>query len=620
MSPEPSLASRMASANGIGNVADFCRDMTISRPRLRSGDPEQLARLASLASADLDRLKQSTIVSDRPNFSIGGHRILRIYLIRPRFRICPRCIVEDMEHGVGPEAARPWFRSAWSVSLVRSCPIHHVLLHEVDTSVPGHLAEDVSLIVRRSLREIRTLADTAETLPPSGLETWAADRLAGKDGHSTYLSSLSFCTSMRLVEMIGASVIHGKTFAPSKLTDREWFAAGRAGFPIVAAGERSILDYLTGFHQHFTTSNRGVGGRLLYGTLYPWLNFVTGDDFDRVRAMIREHVIDSFPVGPGDVFLGDIDRRRWHSVQTASKEYGAHPLRLRRLLREAGFIGQETDGMSDHRVIFPVEKADAFLRGIKDTMMTREAEEYAGMTRSQWAVVVEARLVKPIVKPGRVHATYSKHDIDAFIASVGYNTGDCDLPKLVPVAKAAKLATCTIVTIIQLLQERRLKQVAVDPKCKGFSAILVNPEEVKTILPQKELPGLTPQQVAERIGVNPKVVTALLTRRYIRHQTMRPFSNRSGIRIVRPEDADAFAKGYISLPQAAELVGQLSPKTLKVHLDGMGIQPAIQRSEVGGFFYDRTAIIQFEFSRCPKSEAALSDGTPLTRDSCQLVR
>ena len=494
-----SFASRLGAANGSPALIDFSRDMAIDLAGMGRGETEAFERLASLGGVDGDTLRQSAIVPDHPYFLLGGQRIARAFINRSRLRVCPSCIRDDIENGSGPPHTRPWLRSAWSVKLVRTCPRHGTMLVEPDVEVPSCYRQDIAAICqdRKALAAMTVQADPAS---PSPLEDWMAARLAGQEGDSAFLASLPFHAAVRFTEIVGASVLHGRLFAIAKFTERQWLEAGTAGFEVTSAGEDSITEFFGTFNRNFRSAKRQVGGKILFGSLYSWLQTTREPGIEQLRTLAREYVIDNFPVGPGDEFLGPIHRRRWHSLHTARKEYGVHPKRLRRLLDEMGLVGPESAHLSDHRVRFDAAAADGFLRGIRDGLTSPEAMAYAGANLNQWKDLTTTGLVPAVTeRTTKTLAAYSREDIDAFLAKVRYSTGRGDPSTMTDLTKAARVAQCTVLEIIHMVIDRKLDKVAESPSRKGLAGVLVDPREVIGLLPPKEKKGLTTAEACERL-------------------------------------------------------------------------------------------------------------------------
>ena len=89
--------------------------------------------------------------------------------------------------------------------------------------------------------------------------------------------------------------------------------------------------------------------------------------FDPVRDLMRAHILETTPVGPGAEVLGrPVERRILHSVHSASLETGAHPKRLRKLLAAAGLLSAGHEAEPNDRVLFGAEPARRVLEAVVD--------------------------------------------------------------------------------------------------------------------------------------------------------------------------------------------------------------------------------------------------------------
>lgn len=586
-----SFASRLGAANGSPAMLDFCRDMAVDLVAMDRGDTSAFARLASLGGVDHETLQESAILHDYPNFVLAGQKVSRGFVARSRLRFCPHCIREDMENGEGPRQSRPWHRSAWSISLVRTCPKHQVLLVTPDIDVPAFFKQDVAVIFQNRKVLDAMVADN-EPVPTSLLEEWTDKLLHGRDGGSSFLASLPFHVAVRFTEIVGASVLHGRLFKIAKFTEREWVEAGRAGFEITVAGEDAIREFLGTFERHFRSSRRQFGGKIVFGSLYSWLQLTRDPGVEPLRQLARDYVIDHFPVGPGDEFLGPVQRRRWHSLHSAHKEYGLHPKRVRSLLLDAGMIDPLEARLSDHRAKVDAASGDVLLRQVRDGLLVHQAISYAGMTNSQWNILTEAGYIpSPTERAGTTRrGAYSQADIDALLASVRYSTGRGDPAVMTSISIAVKMAQCSILEIVRMLVNRTVDRVAVSPSRKGFAGVLVDPEEIIALLPPKEKKGLTTAEACKRLGLNEDVVRALMAAGHIPAIPTGRFAHGREVGHIPEKDVESFVARYASLWEVAQSMGSRSRWKTNARLAAAGIRPAFDRATYGSDVYERSKV------------------------------
>ncbi len=537
-----SFASRLAAANGSRAMLEFCRDMSIDLNAMGRGEDAAFDHLVRLGGVEGDDLRRSAIINEYPYFMLGGQKITRNFVPLSRLRVCPACIRDDMETGEGPPQTRPWLRSAWSVKLVRTCPKHRTLLVEPAVDVPVYFRHDAAVICQNR-EAMSAMSVVGEPVPASPFEDWMATRLDGRPSGSDFLASLAFHAAVRFTEVIGASAVFGKSSTIADFTQTQFVDAGRAGFAITAAGPDSIRAYLDGVLANFRQTVH-LGGKIMLGSLYAWLGQTKDGDIDPLRDLVRD-----YPIGPGDRILGTVTRRRWHSIHTAFKESGIHQVRLRKLLVEAGIVSREDAGLTDHKIKFDAETVTPLLRQWRDGLTKKEAQAHAGMSYSQLKLLVQAGFIRPLVDmPGSSRVDFSRQDIDAFLASVLYDTANGDPTGMVDVTKATQMAQCFLADIVQMVVDRRLARVALSPSRKGFAGLLVDPKEVLALLPPKrEKKGLTTAEACKQLGLNEDVLRALMAAGHIPTIPTGKFAHGREVCHIPEKDAEAFAARYASL-------------------------------------------------------------------------
>jgi|GEM_PF-1775156 len=572
-----SFVSRLAAANGLPAMGDFCRDMRVSLSSLCAGDPAAIGALAELGQAKAEAMLANAIVRRDEGSWLGQLKLERKHSGKSLFRYCPRCLVEDMDrNGNTVPAVRPWLRVHWSVGAVRTCPKHHCLLVRENFGVPKYLCDDVAAVCRLHGDGIRRLADEAKTLPASHLERYLAQRIEGAEDASDLLGTLPFFVGIKLCEMVGASVLFGRKFTWKRFSPAEQVAAGSAGYEVVSGGLEALKAFLTPLYDEWSRS-KALSAKGLGGGFFVWLQESRRNpDVDGLRELLRDHAMECLPIGPGDMFLGPVTApRKLHSVYSAHLEHGIHPKRLKKLLVQEGFIEPEASKASDVRIVFDAVATQELLEAAADEIIGNDARDHLGMTRVQWREIRNAGLVMPLFGNGDgTYLSYSKAGLEAFLANVRYEKGVGG--ELVSLPRCIKLASCRYVDIVRLLQTGALDRVSFDPKRDGFAGVLVDASEVAAKTPRPELPGMTARQAAVRIGVVLDTVHALIANDdlpSIVHLTYGGGGRET--RLVQPEDVEAFAAEYVPLKELAAMIGAEDwPRRARMLMDEMGIEPA----------------------------------------------
>lgn len=117
-------------------------------------------------------------------------------------------------------------------------------------------------------------------------------------------------------------------------------------------------------------------------------------NLEALRAILRLHIFDNWPLGAGDQMLDYVlPARRLHLIRTAAKTHNLHPKRLRRILTDAGTI-TATD-LPDFEVLFSAVEAQEVLVQASGSVSFSAAQKRPGMTLSQMKALVRAGILKP---------------------------------------------------------------------------------------------------------------------------------------------------------------------------------------------------------------------------------
>ncbi|MEH2469263.1 hypothetical protein V1284_000707 [Nitrobacteraceae bacterium AZCC 2299] len=474
---------------------EFSLDMGLTFQSVVDGDPATLASLAARCRADHDRLVAASIVkvADRRH-RLREQELLRDSLTRASLRVCPQCVVDDTHKRSGPKALRPYGRTLWLLSSVRTCPQHQSALVEVTRAPYMHRLHDFARLIEPSLNA----DDFARGLQErrfSPLEHYLVDRLNGVADANSWLQKLPFYAASKACEILGAVATRGHRFKARSLNDADWHEAGAVGFDIANTGESGIRSLLSQLQQTFTRTDRDWGPQQLLGRLYTWLANDSEDSaYDPLRNVVRDHIIETMPFGPGDELFGQGVRvRRVHSVRSAYLESGISPKRLRQLLSEAGHIRKEDLALTDDRITFDAAKTEEFIGNLSTAVSLRGVERYINAPRQIVNLLCKAGYLSRFKSTnGRLTHAFAKEDLDTFLSQLAANATEIepDDGSLFQIQTSAKRASCSSADIVGLIFDRTLTRIRRTPGESGFSSILVDPEEVKRHVRGPELKGL----------------------------------------------------------------------------------------------------------------------------------
>lgn len=411
-----------------------------------------------------------------------------------------------------------------------------------------------------------------------------------------WLHTLPFYAAAKTCEILGAIAIHGSLFNSRTLSDAEWHEAGATGYEIAADGESSIRQLLGRLQRDFSSSNRGWGACAVYGRLYEWLAHETVDPaYASLREMVRQHAIETMPVGPGDQLFGqEVTERRMHSVRTASLETGAHSKRLRKLLHAAGHISATALTLSNERILFDATSAREFLGQVSEAMSLRDAGTYLNAPAPHPTLLIEAGFIRPFVKGGtstlKDHA-FAKRELDAFLNGLLARATPLETDELSfrSIPAAAKHASCSAMEIVRLIIDGTLSRVRYQPDRKGYLSVAVDPDEVKPLVRGRDHGHFSLREVEQKLCASTPVVKALADRGHLPSRIALNPVNRCPQRVVPKGEFDRFIGRFASLHMLAKETA-MNISTVAGLLRDAGIKPAFDPKAVHATFYDRKLV------------------------------
>lgn len=304
--PLASLVSRLAARNTGGLPRALAEVLGVPWQAIVDATDEARAAVAGRLGADPEAIGAAGARRVGPRtFLFGTERVPRTFLRRAGIHACPACLRDDhAARGGRPEIACTQ-RAGWQIAHVRTCPVHRRSLVQIGAAATPERLGDFAETVKRAWPHLSALAAKTVARDPSGLETYILERLAGRAGPA-WLDANTLHGAARACEMIGAVALHGARVKIEELDDDAWHRAGAAGFDIAAGGEARIRAFLAEVRDACPSDAGQIGMRAVFGTLNEWL--AHGDEIGEagpLRDVLRRFVLDTMPVGPGDVVLGE---------------------------------------------------------------------------------------------------------------------------------------------------------------------------------------------------------------------------------------------------------------------------------------------------------------------------
>lgn len=263
-----------------------------------------------------------------------------------------------------------------------------------------------------------------------------------------------------------------------------------------------------------------AGPQKVFGILFEWLQYKNSSKPEGpFREVFREHILDTMPIAPNTLLFGErVAARRLHSVSSLAQKFDVHSKTVVNALKIAGIFAEDFDHHRDFGAI-PVASGEKLMERVKRSVPVSRVPGYLRCKRTQVAQLIEAGVLKPIVgqRDGRrsISQGIDSRDLDAFLERLR-STGRIvskpskGMKRIVYVAEGIKVPT---VEIVQVLLTKRLKNVELLGADRGFQSVLVDKNEVASLLGrQSGSTGISMSETARVLGLSARAVEYLLNK------------------------------------------------------------------------------------------------------------
>ena len=396
-----SYLSRLA-ATWRTDVADLAYDMGASFRKFTEQDPAAFEALAAWAGLDPHQLNEmlswTGVRAGNVRMDFRGEVFVTRALRNPVMRGCPVCLREDAADHAGSELTAMIMRGDWQMREAVTCVRHRhplIPLWKADRPRDRH---DVGARLSRDSRRHpvgrpRPAGNVSD--PPTISGSMVGFRMAGM----TPGSRDSPCTPRRPSA--------GSWGRPSFVRTGPGKVVRAAPFTPPGSMSRGMARLTSG--RPSTGSRRRPSGPLdepakAFGPMYTGLSRdnLTEDGFAPYRRILRECVLDHWPIAPGDVLLGEVvAERRLHSLVTAAKEIGVGAQVIAHFLIEAGAL-PEQDVRPPSRRVFDARAHSALLAEIPTLVGPIAMREAMGATRQELVALEEEGILAPRTRVAKV--------------------------------------------------------------------------------------------------------------------------------------------------------------------------------------------------------------------------
>lgn len=597
-----SFLSRLAMCNGT-TAAGLASDLGISLTDVIDVAPDAIATIADHAEtsrADLFAAGYRKI--EARSYLRNGIPLPRHAVKSPTIRGCPACLREDAQRTDPATQIGMAVRADWQLPFLRTCPRHDLPIVSLWSDRNRTARHDVA--VRLGLLFDPIMAGELDVLKRehSPFEAWVVHRINdGKGLH--WFDAHDFFAAATFCELLGRAVMLGWHQKTAPMTEDLWYEAGKIGFDVCQRGEDFVRGMLEAIQKRGGNPQDGPNAR--FGPLHDrFSRDMTGPEFEPFRAILRDHIMGTWPLGPGDQVLGvPVTSRRLHSVRTASNETGIGTVRLRKALAAAGLVPHAGEEISDAWDVFDAAVAQPVLDALTQSMGASEAHEHFNFPRDQFEIMQDAGYFSPLPTGNGTYPAYAPADIQGFIDHLLTGAvpmrqapaGCCDIPT------ASRKLNCSARDIVQLLHAGNLRTVGRHAERAGYLGIMVDLKELRPLIQKEEVIGRTLAQVGHEVGIRLHQVRALIEAGHLNATLGRNPIKKVPQLYVRDSDFLAFNKHFVGLKHIFPELGISATEAAK-QLTQAKVLPLGGPYKPYGLIYRRDLVNRRFLSAWPRAE------------------
>jgi hypothetical protein len=235
--------------------------------------------------------------------------------------------------------------------------------------------------------------------------------------------------------------------------------AHSAGFDAVVAGEEALRATLDQIAAGATGATDEPGKA--FGSLYKSLSrdYLSEPDFDLFRKILRECILEYWPIASGETVLGEILlRRRLHSLTTAAQETGTGAKVLEHFLIDVGALRVD-DPRPNSRRLFDAQEYAGLLAEIPTLVGPIAMRTAMGATKKELIALAESGVLNPRIRVETVKNPWRVSDgldlvVELSAGAVTVEKNDKDWETLL---LARRRSGAPLQDLVQAIRVRRLK-------------------------------------------------------------------------------------------------------------------------------------------------------------------
>jgi hypothetical protein len=375
----------------------------------------------------------------------------------------------------------------------------------------------------------------------------------------------------------------GKTLLQESQTDHPELVgkAHAAGFEIVRKGPGSIRETLDRIAAAATRHSDEPPK--VFGAMFPALSsdYLEDKGFTPYRQILRDCILDHWPVAPGEVLLGEVvPERRLHSLVTAAKEIGVGPEVLEHHLVGVGAITGGGERARSRKTFDPRAYAD-LLAEIPTLVGSVTLRRAMGATSREFKALIEENILVPRTRMPKVKHPWRLSDGARLVEELRAKADDIAAGQdgWETLLFARQRTGVSFSMLIEAIRDDRL-EVARREGADGFHGLVVPKAEVDSIarlsgisdVPESDLPGeMSAAEFGRMIGLRDHGdFTALIEAGHTpAERQVNPKTGRAQYRLSA-DDIRAFHDRFVTLSTLARETGR-HRNTIRALLAAAGV-------------------------------------------------
>lgn len=495
------------------DLSSFLTIIRASQEDVLRGKTDFLDRMAKISGITVDKLKtgiceqvaERQYCYQRENFNC---EFIHLNIVK----FCPACLLENIDNG-----ELGIFKFQWSFNPIRTCGVHDIPLVKERSTKPFEVFKNLSRLAI-DIGDFAKIWQASTRRKPSDLQNYVAARLGGLEGPS-WLDAQQIDIACRVTEVLGACIEFGPNVVLGNMSENDWDTAGHIGFGFTSRGEDGIRNGLDLLLASLNGRSSQSGAKAAFGHFYEWVRAQKKKkSVGPVRDVLREYILDTFPVQAGSMLLGEeVDQARRHSITTLAAKFDVHTETVKTVLLRARMLTQKHSD-NDTLITFPAGPSEELFAKLVRAIPVAKIPQYIGCTSSQAINLVEGGFLTSVISDpddgssGR-HKGVDAHDIDQFMEKMRKRGEHVLVPGrgMGTIGEVASSSRVPSTKVVSLLLDNQLDIIELLPAELKFQSVLVNKKEVLSkagIRTGSE--GLTISKASRELGVSYETVCFLL--------------------------------------------------------------------------------------------------------------